>query len=213
MTYGAHIWTLNITALAWNNWKPRFNLWYHSSWSWTNRQFWAITVFFLYDKYSSVDMRENNIGGAGLVSIHCLFLTLAPTLGNPVGMASLQWRPVARLWPRQHLVSAKEYKKGPTWEPSGAGCLGGRGRTESKTVAAMATLLSVLYSVCLSSLFISVLFYFPGLVSNCSVKYGSAGGKEEERLEADSSKSPPNAPRRCTWFQETRTTPFSSYFG
>lgn len=53
MTYGAHIWTLNITALAWKNWKWRFNLWYHSSWSWTNSQSWAITVFLFCDKYAS----------------------------------------------------------------------------------------------------------------------------------------------------------------
>jgi hypothetical protein len=127
MTYGAHIWTLNITALAWNNCKPRFNLWYHSTWSWTNRQFWAITVFFLYGKYSSVGMPENNIGVADLATTHCLFLTLALSLRSPVVMAGLQGKPRASLGNRQHLVSTKDYKQGLTWEPSRA--LEGRGRT------------------------------------------------------------------------------------
>lgn len=65
-------------------------------------------------------------------------------------------------------------------------------------MAATATLLSILYSICLSSLFISILFYFPVLVSNRPVKYGKVGGREEERLEVDSSKSPPNALGKCT---------------
>lgn len=38
-------------------------------------------------------MLENNIGGAGLVSTHCLFLALSLALQNPLGMAVLQWRP------------------------------------------------------------------------------------------------------------------------
>lgn len=58
-------------------------------------------------------MLENNIGGTGLLSMHCLSLALAPALRNPVGMAILYWRPEAGLQPSQHLVSAKEYKEGP----------------------------------------------------------------------------------------------------
>lgn len=162
MTYGAHIWTLNITALAWNNWKPRFNLWYHSSWSWTNRQFWAITVFFLYDKYSSVGMPENNTGVAGLVSMHCLFLALALALRNPVGIAILQWGPEASSRLRQHLVSAKEYKRGGGGSHLRAQksyCLGRK--RQIKAITTTATLLSPLYSIFLPSHLVSILFYFP----------------------------------------------------
>lgn len=152
MTYGAHIWTLNITALAWNNWKPRFNLWYHSSWSWTNRQFWAITVFFLYDKYSSIDILENNIGGASLASAHCLFLAPSLALRNPLGAAILQWGPKANLGPSQLLHSVNKYQEDSTWEPRRARCLGGRAE-KYKTRAIMAI---SLYSI--ACIFFSILF-------------------------------------------------------
>lgn len=159
MTYGAHIWTLNITALAWNNWKPKFNLWYHSSWSWTNRQFWAITVFFLYDKYSSIDILENNMGGASLASAYCLFLAPSPALRNPVGTAILQWGPKANLGPSQLLASVNKHKEGPTWEPRRASCLGGRAE-KYKTMAITAI---SLYSI--AYLLFSSPFYFISLVS------------------------------------------------
>lgn len=124
-------------------------------------------------------MLENNTGGAGLILMHCLFLALAPALRNPVGMAILQWRPEASPRPRRHLVSAKEYKESPTGELCRAGCPGGRSRAESKAKAATAILLSILYSICLSSLFISILLYFPILFSNLPVKDGRVGGREE----------------------------------
>lgn len=161
MTYGAHIWTLNRTALAWNNWKPRFNLWYHSSWSWTNRQFWAITVFFLYDKYSSVGMLENNIKGQAWFQCTAFFLLWLQHLETQLqwqfcgGGQKPAWSP-GSIW-----LQPKKCKEGPTGEPRRVSCLGGRGRLEYKAMATIATLLSTLYSVCLSSLFISVLFYFP----------------------------------------------------
>lgn len=152
MTYGAHIWTLNITALAWNNWKPRFNLWYHSSWSWTNRQFWAITVFFLYDKHSSVGRRENSVRVACLASAHCLFLALAPAVQNLLGWlcCSGGQEPVSNLgsnWTR-----AKEYKY---WSAQKSYCPG------RKPIKATAATLFTLYPTFLAFLFLFILFHFP----------------------------------------------------
>lgn len=186
MTYGAHIWTLNITVLAWNNWKPRFNLWYHSSWSWTNRQFGAITVFFLYDKHSSVDMLKIHTGGAGLASTHCLFLALALIFRNPVWMEILQWRPEANL--RWHLVSAKEYMS-PTWEPGRASCLGRRGKriqgNGNNCTCSFYSLFCRLSSLCISILLFPYSNSFPIIIQ---IWWGRR--QEEERVEADSSLMP-----------------------
>lgn len=191
MTYGTHIWTLNITASAWNNWKPRFNLWYHSSWSWTNRQFWTITVFFLYDKYSSAGMLENNMEGQAWFQRTAFFwLWHLET--------QLEWWFCSRgrklgwsldgIWPQP-----RNTRRVPSESPEETCARGWRGRIEYKAMAMIATLLSTFYSVCLSALLISILFYSSILFSHCHVKYGGVGGREEERIEADSSKSPSNA--------------------
>lgn len=108
-------------------------------------------------------------------------------------MVILQQRPEASLEPRQHLASARKYKEGPILEPRRGICPGAKRQNRVQGDGNNCNS-SFYFSFCLpifSSHLGSILFLYFVFSLSCQIWW--VRGREEERIEADSSKSPSNA--------------------